>query len=265
MPNAAASSFFLPLKSRQRDIILDLDHTLINSLEIASCESCDTVIRAVLIEEYRDGSGEPELYHARIAGVELLIKLRPFCRSFIRKLVDSGARLHIYTKGARVYMETVLSLIDSDGSLIKGAKVSRNDEPAMQWGKELRVVREMLVGEKEFPCFTVLDDSPHLWREEEVLVVPAQRYEFAERFVRKSFSSGAHRYPVDYDDFLKTQGIQLLTQSSHKLLNRSSFASTKAELSPQSSEDHFLLNERKSPIPDKKKNLFRSLAGILGF
>ena len=206
----SASSLMCPPSRHQ--LVLDLDHTLISSFEFGESppprRSINTV-SPILTEEYKDEYGLPELYHATISNVVVLIKLRPHVRKFVKQASEQGMLLHVYTKGRRSYMNEIIRLIDPDGC-IKGKRVSRDDEPSYfrDNQKDPALIDDMFSSKHKQP-FIVLDDSPVVWSAcaSYAEVIGAQRYCFSDKFVtflrsmeRSVIKAGA--YPHDVDDYL---------------------------------------------------------------
>lgn len=197
--------------SDQNHLVLDLDHTLISSFEFGESplqrRPNDNVIMPILLDEYKDEVGLPQMYHATISNVVVLIKLRPYVRSFIRSAAQMGLTLHVYTKGRRAYMSEVIKLIDPDG-LIKGRRISRDDEPGDI--KESQKDISLIDPRCEDRSFIVLDDSPSVWASCHSLVeiITAARYTFSDKFVTflRSMERMGDRtsvYPRDSDCFLE--------------------------------------------------------------
>jgi NLI interacting factor-like phosphatase len=183
------------------EVVLDLDHTLVNSFEYGQSVGCmsgeeECLVQPHCSEFYVDADGEPELYHGSICRVLLLIKLRPGVRQFIRTLSEQ-TRIHVYTKGAKKYMDTVINLIDPEGRYILGTKCSRDDESIISEKKDPRNIST----DKDLVVF---DDSPHVWPNH-VRVHTAKRYDFTERFshvLRLSLVGSKFKLPTDSDFFL---------------------------------------------------------------
>jgi hypothetical protein len=196
-------------------MVLDLDHTLISSFEFGESpvtrRGSDSTISPILIEEYKDEFGLPQMYHATISNVVVLIKLRPYVRSFIRSAARMGITLHVYTKGRRAYMNEVIRLIDPDG-LIRGRRISRDDEPehVKESQKDIALVHERIYESNLYVM--VLDDSPAVWSSclDKIQLMAAKRYTFSDKFVMflRSMERARGRdegvYPEDSDDFLQS-------------------------------------------------------------
>jgi len=209
----------VPVKRIKSHLVLDLDHTLISSFEFGEAgiprRGVNTV-SPILTDQYIDDSGMPEMYHATISNVNVLIKLRPGVRKFVRRVSEAGSTLHVYTKGRRAYMMEILRLIDPDMTLFDGRLVSRDDEPGhiRETQKDLNLVLpgyhlEDGANTDETTLVTVLDDSPHVWScssPPSRTVIGAKRYTFSDKFV--SFLRTTDKaaiiktYPKDLDTYL---------------------------------------------------------------
>ena len=221
-----------PVKRIKSHLVLDLDHTLISSFEFGEAgiprRGVNTV-SPILTDQYIDDSGLPEMYHATISNVNVLIKLRPWVRSFVQRVSEAGFMLHVYTKGRRAYMLEILRLIDPEMILFDGRLISRDDEPShiREAQKDLNLVLPDFLA-TEHISVTVLDDSPHVWSLSACqTVIGAKRYTFSDKFVSflRSMSKAAsiHKYPNDTDTYLMEVAADLIrpdtaSSSSPKLI-----------------------------------------------
>ena len=201
-----------PVKRIKSHLVLDLDHTLISSFEFGEAgiprRGVNTV-SPILTDQYIDDSGLPEMYHATISNVNVLIKLRPGVRKFVRSASDAGLTLHVCTKGRRAYMMEILRLIDPDMTIFDGRLVSRDDEPShiRETQKDLNLVLPDDHSTDSISV-TVLDDSPHVWScaSSSRTVIGAKRYTFSDKFVSflRTMDKAAviKTYPKDMDTYL---------------------------------------------------------------
>ena len=196
--------------SMDHHLILDLDHTLISSFEFGESSSSRAGVNTVspiLANEYVDEFGLPEMYHATISNIVVLIKLRPHVRRFLRTAASSGLKLHVYTKGRRAYMREIIRLIDPDG-VITGRHISRDDEPHhfKDYQKDPVLIDDSFVPHNN-NNITILDDSPNVWSmcQHYSNVIAAKRYTFTDGFVSFLRSMGKTlitQYPRDSDSYL---------------------------------------------------------------
>ena len=215
----------------QHHLVLDLDHTLISSFEFGEASGlrggAPSLISPILSEEYADELGMPQLYHATISNVVVLIKLRPYVRTFIKNAAASGLILHVYTKGRKAYMNEVIKLIDPDG-VIKGRLVSRDDEPPhfKETQKDPLLINESFEVDIKTGLI-VLDDSPIVWSSctHFAEIIAAKRYSFSDRFVcfLRSMERSIIRpgtYPKDSDDYLHDLFDTVVSEAITRISNR---------------------------------------------
>jgi len=231
-------------------LILDLDHTLISSFEFGEASVTKqknvNTVSPILTDHYIDEYGLPEMYHATISSINVLIKLRPHVRRFIKEAHSHGFTLHVYTKGKRVYMNEILNLIDPGLERINGRLISRDDEPVhfRDHHKDLSLVFTNTTD--YLHRYIVLDDSPHVWslsassfKKGTGRVIEAKRYSFSDRFIAQLRANGPggsaigldhhsqtnrnQKYPRDFDDYLTSViGMIIPTPSSPTIASSSS-------------------------------------------
>lgn len=214
----------------QHHLVLDLDHTLISSFEFGESPATrENTVSPILVGDYVDEYGMPQMYHATISNVVVLIKLRPFVRSFIKSVSRLGLTLHIYTKGRRAYMNEVIRLIDPDG-VITGRRVSRDDEPITipDGSKDPSLVLSTFPSDPA--SIIVLDDSPSVWASwaHALEVIAARRYTFGDKFVAYLRSmermSRPGVYPKDLDDYLQGLTGSVIRTALERALRRTPLA-----------------------------------------
>ena len=233
----------LPTNATLEDhhLILDLDHTLISSFEFGESQASRigvNTVSPILAKDYVDEYGLPEMYHATISSIVVLIKLRPHVRRFIRTAAASGITLHVYTKGRRAYMREIVRLIDPDG-VIKGRHLSRDDEPShlKDYQKDPTLIDESFGSHST--NITVLDDSPHVWSSSEHYadIIAAKRYTFTDGFVsflRSNEKTVISQYPRDSDTFLHSLFEQVVLRKKAIFLK---FSERTMTTSTSASED----------------------------
>ncbi|PSC72296.1 RNA polymerase II C-terminal domain phosphatase-like 4 [Micractinium conductrix] len=145
-------------------LILDLDHTLLNSTRFSEIPpESEAALRAQLEAQPGDS---PMLYH--LPFMRMWTKLRPGVRQFLEAAKDKF-ELHVYTMGDRHYAGEMAKLLDPTGKIFHGRVISSGDS-TQRYVKDLDVVlgRERVV--------LILDDTEGVWpRHRENLVAP-ERY-----------------------------------------------------------------------------------------
>lgn len=152
------------LASRRLLLILDLDHTLLNSTRFAEVPpEADQQLRAQLEAQPGDAPMLFCLPHMR-----MWTKLRPGVRDFLEQAKELF-ELHVYTMGDRDYAAEMAKLLDPGGKLFHGRIISSGDS-TQRYVKDLDVVlgRERVV--------LVLDDTEGVWPRHRDNLVQVERY-----------------------------------------------------------------------------------------
>ncbi|XP_002989717.2 RNA polymerase II C-terminal domain phosphatase-like 4 [Selaginella moellendorffii] len=180
------------LEHRKLMLVLDLDHTLVNS---ASFDEVCAEEKPFLESMYaRDPpKGRSKLLH-KLDDLQLWTKIRPFALEFLAqasKLFD----LYVYTMGTRIYAEAMLKLLDPTGVLFKGL-VSRNDNDLTDHRD--RKDLDTVLGQES--SVLIVDDLPEAWPEEQHKnLIQIDRYHF--------FSSSCKSFGFDESSSLARRGI----------------------------------------------------------
>ncbi|KAK9835002.1 hypothetical protein WJX81_003388 [Elliptochloris bilobata] len=157
-------------------LVLDLDHTLLNSTRLTDvCDEAGTLLDALLEREAR--AGAPPSLH-RLAHLNLWTKLRPGVRAFL-EAVARHFELHIYTHGDADYARAMAALLDPGGRLFAERVISQADSQ-QQHVKDLGVV----LGAEA--AAVIVDDTAAVWPQHAANLLLVERYIFfpacAERF-----------------------------------------------------------------------------------
>ncbi|KAL4450062.1 hypothetical protein ABPG77_010731 [Micractinium sp. CCAP 211/92] len=154
------------LASRKLLLILDLDHTLLNSTRFIEVPpEAEQQLRAQLEGQPSDA---PMLFH--LPHMRMWTKLRPGVREFLEQAKELF-ELHVYTMGDRDYAGEMAKLLDPAGRLFHGRIISSGDS-TQRHVKDLDVVlgRERVV--------LVLDDTEGVWPRHRDNLVQIERYLF---------------------------------------------------------------------------------------
>jgi RNA polymerase II C-terminal domain phosphatase-like 3/4 len=152
------------LASRRLLLVLDLDHTLLNSSRASDLSPGHTAALHAQLEAQPEAA--PLLYHLPRMG--MWTRLRPGIREFLAaasELFD----LHVYTMGDSGYAAGMVALLDPDGRLFSGRVASSRDAgPAGV--KDL----DVLLGADELVL--VLDDTAVVWPRHRGNLLQVERY-----------------------------------------------------------------------------------------
>ncbi|XVF54230.1 hypothetical protein PTKIN_Ptkin05aG0163800 [Pterospermum kingtungense] len=110
------------LRQKQLHLILDLDHTLLNSTLLMHLTSAEEYLKAQFdsLQDLSKGS----LFMLNF--MHMMMKLRPFVRSFLNHAKEMF-ELHIYTMGDRHYALEMDRLLDPKREYFSGRVISRDD------------------------------------------------------------------------------------------------------------------------------------------
>lgn len=163
----------IALSNRKFLLVLDLDHTLVNTCLLSDLnqEELDILTNWERQEELHFWSGS-----------DLCTKFRPNCWQFLSR-VSELCDLYVFTMGNREYAEQVVTMLDPDGTRFSSRVISAQDA-SEESSKSLDIV----VGKEE--GVLIVDDSPNVWRNHEDNVIPIERYLFFPPSAHHFFPSG---------------------------------------------------------------------------
>nr|CAB3448208.1 unnamed protein product [Digitaria exilis] len=169
IPRPRAPDIETFVRSRKLTLILDLDHTLLNTTSLADFSP----------GEERNGftsstTDDPAmgLFRLDAYGVAALTKLRPFVRGFLEQ-ASAMFEMHVYTLGDQVYARAAAKLLDPDGVYF-GARIVSREDSIRPDVKHLDVVIGR--GADAAAAVVILDDSDHVWPEHKENLILMDRY-----------------------------------------------------------------------------------------
>ncbi|KAL6635281.1 hypothetical protein ACP70R_027952 [Stipagrostis hirtigluma subsp. patula] len=154
------------LRARKLTLILDLDHTLLNSTgfhELSPIEQANGFTRHA-----RDNPSTG-LFRLDAYPLGMFTKLRPFVRGFLEQ-ASAMFEMFVYTLGDRDYARAVAKLLDPDGVYF-GDRIVSCDESTRRDRKSLDVVPGA-----EPVAVVILDDSDRVWPEHQDNLILMDRY-----------------------------------------------------------------------------------------
>lgn len=140
-------------------LILDLDHTLLNTCQVSELTEKE---KNSLRYPIKDVHASPHMM--------LVTKLRPGVRDFL-KMAGELFLLHVYTMGNRPYALRMAKILDPDGALFKERVISMNDSTDAR-SKDIDVI---LGNENQI---AIVDDTPSIWKKHRNNVVCIERYHY---------------------------------------------------------------------------------------
>ena len=159
------------LRDGKLTLILDLDHTLLNSTQFKELtqEQHDLLHQCIEAEARGLKEGQrPMLYCLRHMG--FFTKLRPHVFEFLEE-VSKICQPYVYTMGDKPYAKEMVKLIDPEGKIFHGRVISNNDSTSSHV-KDLDIV---LGGES---CALIVDDTERVWPANQGNLIRLDRYHF---------------------------------------------------------------------------------------
>lgn len=174
IPRAAGLASLL--RARKLILVLDLDHTLLNSTGLRELSPIE------LDNGFTPRTGDDPskgLFRLDSHSLHMLTKLRPFVRRFLQE-ASAMFEMYVYTLGERDYAREIAKLLDPDGVYF-GARIISSAESTRRDKKSLNVV----VPAAESVAAVILDDSEHVWEEHRDNLILMDRYLYFASTCRK--------------------------------------------------------------------------------
>ncbi|XP_075077525.1 RNA polymerase II C-terminal domain phosphatase-like 4 isoform X2 [Nicotiana tabacum] len=154
------------LRHKKLYLVLDLDHTLLNSARLADISAEELYLkdqREVLPDALRSNLFKLDWIH-------MMTKLRPFVHTFLKE-ASSLFEMYIYTMGERPYALEMASLLDPGGIYFHSRVIAQGDcTQRHQKGLDVVVGQESAV--------LILDDTEAVWGKHKENLILMERYHF---------------------------------------------------------------------------------------
>lgn len=154
------------LRERKLVLILDLDHTLINSTKLQDISSAekDLGIQSAASKD------DPNRSIFALDLMPMLTKLRPFVREFLKE-ASNMFEMYIYTMGDKAYAIEIAKLLDPS-NIYFPSKVISNSDCTQRHQKGLDVI----LGAESVAV--ILDDTEYVWQKHKENLILMERYHF---------------------------------------------------------------------------------------
>ncbi|CAL0320138.1 unnamed protein product [Lupinus luteus] len=154
------------LRHKKLNLVLDLDHTLLNSTMLMDLNSEEGHLTTETdsLEDVSKGSLF-KLHH-----IHMMTKLRPFVRTFLKE-ASKMFEMYIYTMGDRPYALEMAKLLDPGGEYFNSKVISR-DDGTQKHQKGL----DVLLGQES--AVLILDDTENAWMKHKDNLILMERYNF---------------------------------------------------------------------------------------
>ncbi|KAK3437943.1 hypothetical protein EUGRSUZ_C02587 [Eucalyptus grandis] len=154
------------LRYKKLYLILDLDHTLLNSTSLAHISSDEEHLRGKV--DSREDVSKGSLFI--LEHMHTMTKLRPFVRTFLKEASEMF-EMYIYTMGDRSYALEMAKLLDPKREYFHERVISR-DDGTQRHQKGLDVV----LGQESYVL--ILDDTEQAWTKHKDNLLLMERYHY---------------------------------------------------------------------------------------
>ncbi|GJN04780.1 hypothetical protein PR202_ga22352 [Eleusine coracana subsp. coracana] len=186
-------------RARKLCLVLDLDHTLLNSAKFGEVDPIhDEILRKK--EEQDRCFHDRHLY--RLQHMSMWTKLRPGIWNFLSK-ASKLFELHLYTMGNKLYATEMAKLLDPRGELFAGRVISRGDDSVGDpFDSDDRVPKSKdldgVLGMES--AVVIIDDSIRVWPHNKHNLIVVERYMYFPCSRRQFGLAGPSLLEIDRDE-----------------------------------------------------------------
>ncbi|KAL5231096.1 hypothetical protein ABZP36_029872 [Zizania latifolia] len=181
------------LRERKLVLILDLDHTLINSTKLFDMSAAENDL-GIQTAASKD---DPDRSLFTLETMQMLTKLRPFVLKFLKE-ASNMFEMYIYTMGDKAYAIEIAKLLDPR-NVYFGSKVISNSDCTQRHQKGLDVV----LGAESVAV--ILDDTEYVWQKHKENLILMERYHYFASSCRQ-FGFGARSLSESMQDERESDG-----------------------------------------------------------
>ncbi|KAJ0240135.1 RNA polymerase II C-terminal domain phosphatase-like 3 [Hirschfeldia incana] len=183
--------------SKKLSLVLDLDHTLLNS---AKFHEVETAHEAMLRKKEEQDRDKQYRHLFRFPHMGMWTKLRPGIWNFLEK-ASKLYELHLYTMGNKLYATEMAKLLDPEGVLFNGRVISKGDDGDPIDGDERVPKSKDLEGVMGMESSVVIiDDSVRVWPHNKMNLIVVERYTYFPCSRRQFGLLGPSLLEVDFDE-----------------------------------------------------------------
>ncbi|KAM2636647.1 hypothetical protein EV1_021253 [Malus domestica] len=181
--------------ARKLCLVLDLDHTLLNSAKFIEV---DPVHDEILRKKEEQDREKPQRHLFRFHHMGMWTKLRPGVWNFLER-ASQLFELHLYTMGNKLYATEMAKVLDPTGVLFAGRVISRGDDGDSDDGdapksKDLEGVLGME------SAVVIIDDSVRVWPHNKLNLIVVERYTYFPCSRRQFGLLGPSLLEIDHDE-----------------------------------------------------------------
>ncbi|KAF8694272.1 hypothetical protein HU200_038410 [Digitaria exilis] len=183
--------------ARKLCLVLDLDHTLLNSAKFIEV---DSVHEEILRKKEEQDRSLPERHLYRFHHMSMWTKLRPGIWNFLEK-ASKLFELHLYTMGNKLYATEMAKVLDPTGTLFAGRVISRGDD-GDPFDSDERVPKSKdldgVLGMES--AVVIIDDSVRVWPHNRHNLIVVERYTYFPCSRRQFGLPGPSLLEIDRDE-----------------------------------------------------------------
>lgn len=178
-------------------LVLDLDHTLLNSAKFIEVEPVHEEILRKKEEQDRE---KPQRHLFRFSHMGMWTKLRPGIWTFLEK-ASKLFELHLYTMGNKLYATEMAKVLDPSGVLFSGRVISKGDDEDPFDGDEKIPKSKDLEGVLGMEsAVLIIDDSIKVWPHNKLNLILVERYTYFPCSRRQFGLPGPSLLEIDHDE-----------------------------------------------------------------
>ncbi|XP_057950008.1 RNA polymerase II C-terminal domain phosphatase-like 3 [Malania oleifera] len=178
-------------------LVLDLDHTLLNSAKFGEVDPLHDEILRKKEEQDRE---KPQRHLFRFSHMGMWTKLRPGIWNFLEK-ASRLYELHLYTMGNKLYATEMAKVLDPKGVLFAGRVISRGDDGDLIDGDERVPKSKDLDGVLGMEsAVVIIDDSVRVWPHNKLNLIVVERYTYFPCSRRQFGLVGPSLLEIDHDE-----------------------------------------------------------------
>ncbi|KAJ6347067.1 hypothetical protein OIU76_003713 [Salix suchowensis] len=183
--------------ARKLCLVLDLDHTLLNSAKFVEV---DPVHDEILRKKEEQDREKPYRHLFRFPHMGMWTKLRPGIWNFLEK-ASKLYELHLYTMGNKLYATEMAKVLDPKGILFAGRVVSKGDDGDLLDGDERVPKSKDLEGVLGMESgVVIIDDSLRVWPHNKLNLIVVERYIYFPCSRRQFGLPGPSLLEIDHDE-----------------------------------------------------------------
>lgn len=196
------------LFKRKLCLVLDLDHTLLNSIKVTdlSPEELEAVKRVSDQEAHLPVSKRTLHY---VPQLNMWTKLRPGVQNFL-DITSRLYNLHVYTMGTRVYAHLMAGILDPENSLFQGRIISRGDDAIISEDNRSSQVKDFegVMGLES--AALVIDDTDEVWPNHPDNLITIERYVYFSASCRKLGHQGLSLLARECDESAESGQLAII-------------------------------------------------------